>query len=412
MRRSNLVCAALLAIAVSCVEPIVMDPMEEMPVVVNCVLTRDGGRLGEVHPEDNRNYQPPMQYLDLYYARTPSQDGYKTIDAAKVNVSGNGESHDFVWNGSRWECAFLPRFNVVYKLSIETGDGHELSSVMTFPPDCRLRRYRLIEHRSLNYFGNTFAGYYYLQKHYDTREGCRFENFRDECFMWVRALENGVPVRKICTNHPGVDDFNVRRDVWGDCAVIDYYAAQFKAFAENENARYATYNAEDYTNVIGYTPPIYVNPELWDRFAQAWLSSPLHDVFLRIHHPADFDNGMHKPWDYYVANDFGDRQPADPRDLFVLGADFDPSPKVIGYTDDEGNVDESTLPWNYLDKYEIRFVSESYDRYLRSSVERKGIRGDEFSLSYSADPMYSNIKGGLGCFGGQWITAIEISTGY
>ena len=89
-------------------------------------------------------------------------DGYKTIDAAKVNVSGNGESHDFVWNGSRWECAFLPRFNVVYKLSIETGDGHELSSVMTFPPDCRLRRYRLIEHRSLNYFGNTFAGYYYI----------------------------------------------------------------------------------------------------------------------------------------------------------------------------------------------------------------------------------------------------------
>lgn len=411
MKISRLACVFLSLSAVACVEPIVMDPLEEMPVVVNCILTRDGG-LYEDHPEENRGYQPPVQYLDLFYARTPSQAGYKTIDEATVTVTGYGETHQFVWNGSRWECAFLPQMGILYQLKVKTADGHELSSEMTFPPDCRLRRYRLIDRASLDFFGNTFAGYYYLQKHYDDSHGvCHWDNFRDECFMWIRAMEKDVPVKKICTNHPGVDNFNVRRDVWGDCAVIDLYEQQFKSFMERENAAYERYNPSQNEGMVGFGRPIYVDPQLWERFSDAWLSSPLHDEFLRIHHPAGFDNGMHKPLDYYVANDFGDHQPAEPRDLFVLGADFDPSPKVLSYTDDEGKEVEYVLNWNYLDAYEVRFVSETYDKYLHSCAG-KALGKDEFAASYSTDPVYSNIEGGLGCFGGQWITKIEISTGY
>lgn len=401
-------------LAAACVEPIVMDPLEEMPVVVNCILTRDGGTYEE-HPEEERGYKPPVQYLDLFYARTPSQAGYQVIDKAAVRIQMYQETYEFTWNGSRWECAFLPRFDADYQLSIETEDGHKLSSTMRFPPDCRLRRYRLIDHASLNNFGNTYAGYYYLQRHYDdSYKVCHWANFREECFMWIRALENGVPVKKICTNHPGVDNFNVRRDVWGDCAVIELYEKQFNYFMESENERYANYDPSQFQGYMGYSPPIYVDPQLWQRYSDAWLSSPLHDEFLRIHHPAGFDNGMHKPWDYYVANDFsnyGGQQPAEPGDLFVLGADFDPSPKVLSYTDEDGKEVEYELNWNYLDAYEVRFVSETYDKYLRSFAG-KALQEDEFAVSYSPDPMYSNIEGGLGCFGGQWITKIEISTGY
>ena len=132
---------------------------------------------------------------------------------------------------------------------------------------------------------------------------------------------------------------------------------------------------------------------------------------MRIHHPEGFDSGMNKPWDYYVANDF-QQQPAEPRDLFVLGADFDPSPKIDKYVDENGHEQESIFPWYFRDAFEVRFVSETYDKYLKSSVERATIHGDELFMLYSAEPVYSNIEGGVGCFGGQWITQIEMSTGY
>ena len=411
MKRINIFLFSLLLPA--CTEPIIMDPLEEMPMVVSCILSRDGGWYEE-HPENERNYVPPTQYLDLYYAQRPSETERKLINDARVRVIGPGGPYDFVWNGSRWECAFLPFFDSEYKLQITTSDGKELSSSMVFPPDVRLRRYRLIEHASMNYFGNTFAGYYYLQRHFDTYYGgCQWENFRKECFMWVRALEDGVPVDRICTTHRGVDNFNMRRDVWGDCAVIDLYAKQFNEFMAIENSRYETYDPKKYEEMDGFTPPIYVDPELWTRFADAWLSSPLHDKFLRIYHEEGYDSGMDKPWNYYVANNFKDNQPAEPRDLFVLGSDFNPSKKTYSYVDeDTGEVEEYTLEWNYNDCYEVRFVSETYDKYLKAMVDAHIIHGDELSPIYSSSPVYSNIVGGLGCFGGEWITEINISTGY
>ena len=391
-----------------------MDPLEEMPVVVSCVLSRDGGWYEE-HPEEERYYTPPVQYLDLYYAQRPSESVRRVIIDAAVQVTGPGGPYDFVWNGSRYESAFLPKFDREYKLMIKTAEGKELSASMVFPPDVRLRRYRLIERASMNYFGNSFAGYYYLQRHYDiSTKGCQWENYRKECFFWVRALEDGVPVDKICTTHRGVDNFNVRRDVWGDCAVVDVYGKQFKQFMEYENERFAAYEPEKYEGVTGLVPPIYIEPKLWDRFADAWLSSPLHDNFLRIYHPENYDSGMNKPWNYYVANDFGDdSQPARPADLFVLGADFDTSPKKHSYVEeDTGEVEEYEVEWNQNDCYEVRFVSETYDKYLKSMADAHIVHGDEFSLIYSAEPVYSNIVGGCGCFGGEWITTIYLSRGY
>ena len=47
MKRLSLLPFLLLC---ACTEPIVMDPLEEMPLVVSCVLSRDGGWYEE-HPE-------------------------------------------------------------------------------------------------------------------------------------------------------------------------------------------------------------------------------------------------------------------------------------------------------------------------------------------------------------------------
>ena len=67
----------------SCVEPIVMDPLEEMPVVVNCVLTRDGQGPAVF---SGMTFTTPEQKLYLYYAKSPSGSDYVVIKDAEVTV--------------------------------------------------------------------------------------------------------------------------------------------------------------------------------------------------------------------------------------------------------------------------------------------------------------------------------------
>ena len=58
-----------LLLAVSCVEKIVLDPMEEMPVVVNCVLTGEADM-------NAAGLSAGSQYVDLFRAiSSPRQDG-------------------------------------------------------------------------------------------------------------------------------------------------------------------------------------------------------------------------------------------------------------------------------------------------------------------------------------------------
>ena len=97
------------------------------------------------------------------------------------------------------------------------------------------------------------------------------------------------------------------------------------------------------------------------------------------------------------------KKPVEPRDLFILGADIRLD-KTVG-SDGELHY--------FLDltkdlRYDVRFVSEEYDKYLKTMVDTRRVHGDELTSIYSPDPVYTNIEGGLGCFGGQWITTVKI----
>ena len=95
-------------LAVSCVEAINLDPMEEMPVVVTCVLTTE----------------TTEQSLELFYAKRPSETGYVSIPDAKVVVrddgSAGGAVHEFKWNGEKYVCTFTPAYNTRYLLEVTT----------------------------------------------------------------------------------------------------------------------------------------------------------------------------------------------------------------------------------------------------------------------------------------------------
>ena len=103
--------------AVSCVETIVMDPHEEMPAVVYCVLTN----------------KSDVQTLDLSAAESPS--GVKPeIKAREVVVTATpgGRIAFEHAEGARWEAHFTPHWGTAYSLRIVLENGEELTAETSF----------------------------------------------------------------------------------------------------------------------------------------------------------------------------------------------------------------------------------------------------------------------------------------
>ena len=246
-----------LFLAVSCVEKIVLDPMEEMPVVVNCVLMTER----------------TTQELDLYYAKRPSETAYVPITDAKVVVrDASGNSHAFQWNGERWTSDFVPAYKTRYVLEIETRDGKKLSAETTVPDD-----YLLVPNP---YFSETpyffrhpqiyiqYNTYYFAR----TTGASTFEPYSGELYAWITC---GA---RLSTDHIDVDIFNLIPGKSWDLILHPYFD-QVKVY-------YDTYIEK----------------------------LPLYQGFLRIHQRDSFTGSV--PEEYFIEDNR-----ADPNNLFILSSD-------------------------------------------------------------------------------------------
>ena len=191
-----------LFLAVSCVEKIVLDPMEEMPVVVNCVLMTER----------------TTQELDLYYAKRPSETAYVPITDAKVVVrDASGNSYPFQWNGERWTSDFVPVYKTRYFLEIETRDGEKLSAETTVPDNFLLVGTPLYEDclpKSKSSGGHFIQVYspknlFLFGKNAPDRLS-GFEPYNGELFAWITA---GA---RLSTDHVDADPFNILSGTWDD----------------------------------------------------------------------------------------------------------------------------------------------------------------------------------------------------
>lgn len=384
-----------------------MDPLEEMPVVVRCVLTRDliedGYHPGELEPND---YVPPMQFLDLYRARGNSKSGdYIPINDAEVIVSGAGERFSFEWNGSRWQCRMLPVFNREYKLKVITSDGDTLSATASFPPALHLGNYPIIDNNDV--VSPRGACYYYLARHYDmewengpfTHYVCKDAVYNGECVLWLYAKYNDICLSKICTSHSGCDSFNIRTDLWGNSPVFNHMEDLFYFYCNYKNDQYNhIVNQEGLSELekriaLEEWHIFPVDEIIWIRYKSLWYSSPMHYQYLRINHLAHFNSGLAGDYHSYVANDYregGGKYNVDPKSLFVIGIDFDTD--WDKYRDDANKINLISV-----------FVSADYDLYLRDLL-RNTIDSDIFTSSYNSASVHSNIKGGFGIFGCEWKT--------
>lgn len=196
---------ALLCLITGCVEPITMDPGEEdMPVVVNCILT--------IQDTDTRDYAVCKKpSLTLQYAKSKSQDDFIPIEDANIFLKGDfpnsidGEKPiQFVHtDGCCWEIGhdIYIKYGNKYSLIVEI-PGHEPITAETTTPACHsfLFKYEKAE----NGVAQSFV--------FDA------ENLKDLA-LWASANmvgDNLEPVDYIVTDHPYVDDFNVSVRTFSD----------------------------------------------------------------------------------------------------------------------------------------------------------------------------------------------------
>ena len=139
MKRILPVICAFLSMT-SCVETIIMDPHEEMPAVVYCVLTN----------------KSDVQTLDLSAAESPS--GVKPEIKAKevVLTASSGERHVFEYaGGTRWTAGFRPGNGSKYTLRILLESGEALTAETTFPDSVAVNdTYRVSEGKRFNLYGD------------------------------------------------------------------------------------------------------------------------------------------------------------------------------------------------------------------------------------------------------------------
>ena len=358
---------------IGCAEPIVLDPEEGMPLVVNCVLDRpyDWWEVLEDYdffigyPED---LEIPVQYLDLFRAKRPSETEVRKIEDAKVCImDGLDQTFEFKWNGERYECQFLPRFGMSYRLEVTTQEGETLKAATIFPPRVRLQGCPV-----LLVFGvkHSISSYYYAESLVINHRtyGDVIHSYTDyppytkPYNVWISASEGSdekdIP---IMTNHPEADDFNVMSGDWPSESNV--------AFQEADFGIHNTYGA------------------LWDLYKDVWTKSSAHDKFVRIHQTGEMPSIFEEGVECSTAPIAG----RDSRLLFALNAEFD-------YENDVTEHKEA--------KYICRFVSDDYDLFLRDVAGKFLVNGENFASYYSEGPIYSNIKGGKGIFGAVSETSV------
>ena len=387
----------LTGIMTSCIEYVNMDSREEMPVVVNCVLTRD-----------------TVQTLRLYRMRVLSETMNAPIEDATVYLQGRDNNGKFQTvaefhrtEGINWEAKFQPEYDTDYGLLIKVPGKEDITATTRFPEDLRLiqccRFATFVTDTGM--IGNYSKGYgmhtaevrkgkYYTEWNWRKKEnGEAFKAYiqvsENPCKIWAfshvdttyvspgRDMLNLLnedqfqfsgskqPLSKyIATNHPGADRFNITP---GRLADLNYWNRPDKVFDQNISQWC-----------------LYLCPDV-----------PLFDGFVRIDHPGNFRNGLTED-DLKNSYYYSDRS-------FFIGGD---------YSDEHNAYAIKAMPfppyYDIIDNRsflnEVHFVSDEYDTYLRELYVKLQNSNDFILSSYDYNNVYSNINGGVGIFGADNIT--------
>lgn len=385
----TIIFAFILAIAASCIEDINLDSEKEMPVVVECVLTRD-----------------TVQRMKLYRMRVMSETGNEPIVDASATIksrSAGGELQTVAefhrTDGIGWEARFQPEYDTEYMLTISIPGKEDITASTRFPEDLRL-----MQCEKSSYFSKEIPdNEYYLMHTAEVRIGreeaddeTSYTVYREvsekPCKIWVfphtdttyvypgesaRNSKNDAdfiftgsnqPLSEYAvSDHPGADRFNISTKKLAD---LRYWSRPDKPFEGT---------APNYSQWCHYLCP----------------DVPVFKGFVRIDHPANFRNGLE-------GNDLEKSHQYSKSSFFIAG-DYSDSHNSYS-TKDPSPITWSTLQSNRSFLNEVHFLSDEYDAYLRELYIRLLGKDDFILSSYDYTNIPSNINGGVGIFGADYTT--------
>lgn len=420
--RTMIVLASALTL-VSCVENLVIDLGSEEAVAVDCIL----------HKQDT-------QTLQLYKMKEVHGEGERAVDDATVFLSAYDKKREEYsrvaefkhFNGTEWRASFEPEYGVRYKLVVNIPGKDEITAETTFPEDLRLMEYSYYYNfKSIKsifpsidssltfitpYFaihkadsvwnGNENTGHGDENPKYIDGVRVKYKDYSqlytDSCKLWIFPhvdseydLDHHPDLQRTMDKlkYPEWYDFHGSSKPYAEYVATDHpYADAFNIVPGTvSDLDWCNLPVKEYVYVIGSDSfySFYANLSQWPRVVCPDL--PLHSSFLRIAHPANFVNKKYKHELEY--EQWVDEETIKHR--FYIIADYSES-----FGNDDGRYSRTYLSC----VNEVHFVSEEYDAYLKDLYTAKGAV-DNFVLSaYEVKHIYSNVNGGYGIFGADYVT--------
>lgn len=381
-----------------------MDSKMEMPVVVECVLTRD-----------------TVQTLRLYRMRVLSGTENEPIGDATATLKSRNAGGELLTvaefhraDGVEWEARFQPEYDTEYTLTVSVPGKDDITASTRFPEDLRLIQCFKDSYITVDTPEGQASYPEYRMHTAEVRKG-REDGMGDTYFTVYREVSEKpckiwvFPHTDTTYVYPGGNSRNSRNDAdfifTGSSQPLSEYAACDHPGADKFNI-----STKRLADLRYWSRPDKPYEGAWINYSQWCLYQcpdiPVFNGFVRIDHPANFRNGL----DY---NALKNSYQYSGRSFFIAG-DYSDSHNSYS-TKDTSPITWSTLQSNRSFLNEVHFLSDEYDSYLRALYIR-ALGKDDFVLSsYDYTNIPSNINGGVGIFGADYATwdleeMIDIST--
>ena len=366
----------LLLVAHGCVQTVEIAPPEERQVFVKCIL----------------NAGKELQQATLLYSGGIGEDGFEPVTDATVMVScveyeGSCSFHH-IGNGV-YEGNLVPASELTYVFRAALPGGDTLVAVTRVP--------------GLFYVDSDFSPpeQWIEEGKYDDPDLnpwslTLWEKARQDIQRWGgRSLSSEMPGMTYWISLTGgrhhVYVHGWMEDSSGVLAPIPQLATNSR-LADNVNANGKKYRAVDGAAVSDLDP----RRRYEQLICQHYDGLALHDNYLRIEFPVDYDNGLRNIYRLLLSGYAG----LDPESYSSMGTEKEATRHFAIVGD---------FNYNFWGRYDWKkahpvlyfsSVSDEYDRYLRSVQATLADReGDLLSSLYKETAEYSNVKGGHGVFG-------------
>lgn len=371
--RITLWTASLLLAVTGCVQPVEIEPPAEREVFVKCIL-------------EYKNY---IQRATLLYSGGIGEDYFEPVRDAVVTIGGV-KTKDRIYQFHNvgegvYEARMEPQAGETYVLKAAIPGRDTLEAVTTMPPLFSIESAMnppeewLVENPTSSFYADVWI---HPWGRTDSREVYRQAKAAGETCLHCEMP--GMIFQMDSLEHHHLYVLGRMEDSTGVVASIRELATNH-LLVDHMNANGRTYHA-DHEPAYADTARRYRYELIIQKFYEGL---PLHDGYLRIDYPENYDNGLRnvqaltrhvdeEPEPYYI----------NAKRYFTVVGDFEYN--LWGAYDVK-----TTHPVLYFCS-----VSEEYDRYLRSvQTSFSDAKGDLLSTLYGEASGYSNVRSGYGVFG-------------